>query len=489
MLCAEPLDMGRVAIGSIATGTMVVTNCGQDAVDVTASGDVDQSSQRCGLRHRRAGQTLPASLAPNETIDVPVRLTASAVGTKDGWVHVTSTSPEHAERVLPRDGRGRGHLRARHRADPPDLPQRARRQLGAEERPHRELRSRPLRDHARGDHQRRNGLLAARSLPVPRDLASGFSDLLAVRYRPTLPGRDRRGRARDRSRDARAPDRSDSATRRSRLDVSSTSRPDYINFGTVPGGDSVIRQVEIQNIGLADCTSRAPSSTLRRALRSRTSPRRSARCPPDKRPLRSSPSARSRPERDSGTLRLTTSDVDSPVFEIGLFGATSPPGICVAPRDVDFGMTMNGIETFRIWTCGAQPVRLTDLTFSRPDDEFTLDAPPALPAILQPNEERTISVHYISNDDVGDSAVITVGSNDPVDPLIRVNVVAGPVIVPPSAGRYLYYWQIDSFSGDESNIVRMPLQGAPIPENFWGPRNGKPCSGCHGVARTAAMSR
>jgi Tol biopolymer transport system component len=63
-----------------------------------------------------------------------------------------------------------------------------------------------------------------------------------------------------------------------------------------------------------------------------------------------------------------------------------------------------------------------------------------------------------------------------------VNVIAGPVIVPPTAGRYLYYWEIDLVGQGQSMISRMPLQGQPTPEVYWGPNVGKPCSGCHGVS-------
>jgi dipeptidyl aminopeptidase/acylaminoacyl peptidase len=75
-------------------------------------------------------------------------------------------------------------------------------------------------------------------------------------------------------------------------------------------------------------------------------------------------------------------------------------------------------------------------------------------------------------------------------------VTGGPEIVPPSAGRWLYYWQIDlglarGAAGDaaqplqennQSSIVRMPLQGSLVAENFWGPPSGKPCAGCHTVS-------
>ncbi len=480
-LCAEPLDLGRVAVGSNASGTIVVTNCGSDPVDVTGVSMSTNPASHPSYSVGTVSPSLPSTLAPGDTVDVEVRLVASTVGTREGWVHVVSTSPETPNVFF--------HVTA----EVADT-------CGLDVVPGRLVFPSVLV----GSSERRNVLLAnAGSDPcaitrvaitsgasvftlrdpfnVPRELAPGLSDVLVVRYAPTLPGAADVGVL-----------EIEAGTRVHRIDLLGNPplqpgcqldvTPDYINWGTVNPGMSVTRSVLVKNIGISNCTlvgAELDAASSAAFTNVATQPGLLA----PGMDVTVLVTFRARPTgTDMGTLRITTDDVDSPVFEVGLFGATAAPGICVLPRDVDFGMTMNGIETFRIWACGAQPVTITDLTFSRPDDEFTFDAPPALPAVLQPNEDRVITVHYTSADDVGDSAVITVGSNDPVEPLIRVNVVAGPVIVPPSAGRFIYYWQIDTFGPDQSNIMRIPLQGAPIPETFWGPRLNKPCSGCHGVS-------
>jgi hypothetical protein len=62
-----------------------------------------------------------------------------------------------------------------------------------------------------------------------------------------------------------------------------------------------------------------------------------------------------------------------------------------------------------------------------------------------------------------------------------VTVTGGAEIVPPSAGRYLYYWQIPNiFTGGD--IMQLSLQGATTAIPWWGPRSGKQCSGCHNVS-------
>ncbi len=55
-----------------------------------------------------------------------------------------------------------------------------------------------------------------------------------------------------------------------------------------------------------------------------------------------------------------------------------------------------------------------------------------------------------------------------------------PRIVPPAAGRYLYFWQIPSIIGGD--ILQLPLQGVTTPTPFWGPRTGTACAGCHTIS-------
>jgi Tol biopolymer transport system component len=82
---------------------------------------------------------------------------------------------------------------------------------------------------------------------------------------------------------------------------------------------------------------------------------------------------------------------------------------------------------------------------------------------------------------IGDTAVVTVRSDDLAEPAIDVTCTGGPEIVPPGAGRYLYYWQIPNiFTGGD--IVQLPLQGMAVAQPFWGPRTGKTCTGCHNVS-------
>jgi Tol biopolymer transport system component len=65
-----------------------------------------------------------------------------------------------------------------------------------------------------------------------------------------------------------------------------------------------------------------------------------------------------------------------------------------------------------------------------------------------------------------------------VSPVIDVDVTGGPEIVPPAAGRFLYYWDVGG--AGSGTIMRLPLQGVTNPVAYWN-GNGM-CVGCHSVS-------
>ncbi|MEW5849370.1 MAG: choice-of-anchor D domain-containing protein [Myxococcota bacterium] len=183
----------------------------------------------------------------------------------------------------------------------------------------------------------------------------------------------------------------------------------------------------------------------------------------------------------NGQLNIHTNDQDSPDFSVALVGRTGQTGICVEPRHLDFGAQSSPTtQDFQISACGATSVTVTALDFTTADPEFTLVSPPSLPFTLDPGQAQAIRVQYAPSDQQGDTAVITVGSNDPTAPAIPVTLTGGPETVPTSAGRYLYYWGIPNIAGGD--IMKFPLQGTPTPQPFWGVSTGKQCTGCHSVS-------
>lgn len=168
-------------------------------------------------------------------------------------------------------------------------------------------------------------------------------------------------------------------------------------------------------------------------------------------------------------------------MSVPLSAFTRDPGICVTPRHIDFGDVDAQVEqTFQVSACGAATVTVTGLPFALPDAEFTISDAPSLPRTMLPGEFFVVTVRYTPVDEGADTAKIAVVSNDLVDPEVFVDVTGGHSVVPPEAGRFLYFWSIPGPLGGD--VMKMPLQGADEPVPFWGPRNNKGCAGCHSIS-------
>ena len=181
-----------------------------------------------------------------------------------------------------------------------------------------------------------------------------------------------------------------------------------------------------------------------------------------------------------GRLLIDTDDPAAPQFPVELAATTLAPQICVTPRAIDFGPAMaRTVGQVEISGCGTDPVTVRAFDWKSRDSEISLDNPPSLPLILAPGDVQTIDVVYMPQDNLQDSAVLTVRSDDIAEPLIDVRLTGGENIVPTSSGRFLYHWQI---SGANGSINRINLQGPPQQTQFWGPGNGRGCSGCHTIS-------
>ncbi|MCK6547212.1 choice-of-anchor D domain-containing protein [Myxococcota bacterium] len=484
-LCATPvpLELGTVGVGVPKTGVIQLSNCSDDALELSGlaiARDAGHASN-AGYTIASTSETFPASLEPGETIDVTVGLTAPALGAANGWLYVETNAPTQPRAYFPITATAVDSCQV-------------------------------LLSPARvvynnvvvGGTERRNVLLANNGIDscgirrvsitmggtvysintgrtAPFELGSGASEIFSIRYTPTAGGV---------TDDGILEVETGATTHRVELLGNPPSvpgcqlevQPGFINFGAIPRNSTVLRSVDVRNVSETPCTlqramldpSSSPQFTNVQFAPGQIQPGQRTTVLVNYR-APSSGSVR-------GVLLIESDDVDSPTTEVALFGATSSPNICVEPTALDFGSISSGTLDFRVSACGSIPVTITDLAFTRQDPEFGLNNPPQLPLTLQPGQVQTVTVLYESLDGVGDSAVITVGSDDPVAPTIPVSATAGPVIVPPTAGRYLYYWEIGTVTGGESDVFRLPLQGQPTPEPFWGPRNGKVCTGCHGVS-------
>lgn len=481
-LCAEPLDFGRVAVGASATKPMTITSCGLQPVDLSALALANDAAHPSSPAYRLLNlPSLPRTLAPGETVTLDVELTPPALGPAQGWVQATSTAfgrPESYFSIYGEGGQpcGLQVLPSTLSFSNVAAGQTAQQALivansGASDCSVSRL------EITAGAAQFR---LAAATPPVPLLIPSGGSIQLGVEYSPSAGGTQDTGTLEVEESGAITP-----VTLLGNPVLAEGCQveivPPIVNFGVVPPGTTRSMALVVNNISDDLCTLRDvaldPSSS---PDFTNTSPSFGIIIPGRSKTL----SVTYRPTAAgaaTGALLVTTSDVDTPTIQVPIFASSAPTGICVTPRVLAFGPTQgSATQMFNISACGTNAVTVHALDWTTPDTEISLMPAPSLPFTLQPGANQGVTVMYQSLDMQGDTAVLTVRSSDPAEPNIDVTVTGGPEIVPTSAGRFLYYWQIPSPLGGD--IMQLPLQGNTTAIAWWGPRAGKQCSGCHSVS-------
>ena len=475
-LCVRPIpvDVGQVVLGQTKSATVTVENCGGRDVSLTR---VELGASSAPALSLALTETLPLTLVPGARLEVAVRFAPTTLGAQLGLLEL-DTDAIGADPRVPVLAEGVEDCAVSVLPEALDFGLVA---VGQEA---------TRRALITNDSRQRCTVTALAATAtagysvegaptVPFVLAPGEGTVVDVRYRPMVRGRVDRGvlvaRAGRGPHAARLNGNVPPAAG-CQLEIA----PDAITFGAVEPRIITRASTTIRNVSGTPCT------VSRTGIDGRSSPGFGDETGPvgvigpgDTRLLTVSyfPFGSG---RAGAILRVETDDVDSPVFEVVVYAFVPPPGICVNPTHIPFGpQQAAATRDFRIIACGAAPVTLTDLAFTSPDPEFSILTGPTLPLVMNPGDERVVTVRFEPSDSVGDTAVIAVGSDDPAAPIIPVNVTGGPEIVPPSAGRFLYFWEIGEQGGD---IVRMPLQGAPVPQPYWGARTGQACAGCHSVS-------
>lgn len=484
-VCARPvpLDFGALAVGQTKVETITLESCGGE--DVTISGvaiaDSGMFTSDPGYRLPTAVAT-PITLAPGDTVDVDVEVTVNQLGATNGWLHVTSDALNNTDNYFPLQARG---------AQPCDLqvlPDRltyTNVMVGGTQAKQVQLANFGARDCTvtRAEITMGATVFAVRGVTVPLTIASGGSAPVEVAYTPTAAGMPDMGTLELEEGGVVTPvallgnpDTSNGCF----VDIAPTA----LNFGAVPPGTAKTLGLVVTNVGQDPCFLRSvdlapgtspdfietsPSFGIMLAGRSKTLT------------ITYTPSSNG---TASGAVHIGVSDsiTGTPTIEaVPLVAVSAAAGICVMPNAIDFGPTQTqSTQSFTIIACGSQPVNVTGLDWTQPDAEMTHNLGRALPFTLMPGDTQPVDVTYTPTDAAGDTAVITVRSNDPAAPALPVTVTGGPELVPPSAGRFLYYWQIPN--AFQSDVMRLPLQGAATPSPWWGSRTGKNCTGCHSVS-------
>ncbi len=482
-ICSAALSFGVVGQGSTTVKTMTLTSCGSESVDLTALAISSEAAHPSNPGFRIiSAHTLPATLPPAATVDVEVEFTATMLGVATGYVQIDSTAygvPRAFAQLTATVAEPCGisvlptQLTFNNVA-PMTTAQQA--VLVANS-------GAATCNISRVEITAGAGIFTLTPVPAtPLMIVSGGSQTLQVQYAPQVANMQ----------DSGTLEITDAAGATFTVPLVGNPTPAdgcqvevvpaFVNFGVVPPNTVRTMGISLNNISSDICTLRGveldPSTHPDFA---NTSPSFGLILPNRSKTI----SVTYRPTAQgaaTGSVNIETSDVDTPNVNVPIFASSAPTGICVTPRHLPFG-TASGLETmtFDISACGAQAVTITALDWRVPDPEFTVQSPPALPLTLPAGGLQTITVGYLPADMVGDTAIVTVRSDDLAEPAIDVTTTGGPEIVPVSAGRYLYYWQIPNlFSGGD--IMQLPLQGNTSATPWWGPRAGKQCSGCHQVS-------
>jgi len=133
-------------------------------------------------------------------------------------------------------------------------------------------------------------------------------------------------------------------------------------------------------------------------------------------------------EEKNAFLYIKSNDPENPVVSIPLHGYGDAPVIEVDPVSTDRGTVALGCEDItdiRIKNLGNMDLVVDDVTlWVSPPNDFQLDSNMALPIIVPPNGEEIINALYIPEDLLSDSAMIDIDSNDPIEPIVTVDLVA-----------------------------------------------------------------
>lgn len=132
-------------------------------------------------------------------------------------------------------------------------------------------------------------------------------------------------------------------------------------------------------------------------------------------------------EEKSAYLYIISNDPDEPVVEIPIHGYGDAPVINVNPLESDLETVYLGCEEvtlLEINNLGNMDLIINSLDFwISPPNDFSLVAP-NLPLIVPPNDMEIIEVPYIPEDLIPDVAMVDINSNDPIDPMVTVDLSA-----------------------------------------------------------------
>lgn len=273
---------------------------------------------------------------------------------------------------------------------------------------------------------------------TPFTVAAGGSQTVTVTYAPVDPGTDS-GALEITSDDPDEPTVSVTLSGTGELapvaDINLD--PSSLDFGTVTVGNTSTLTSQIQNLGTADLEVTAIGPT------GGTSAEFSVSAPATPFTIAVGGSqaisvtyAPTDATTDTGAIAIDSNDPDEPTVELALSGTGTTPSVCdivVNPLLLDFGSVVEGTATTlstSVSNGGSADCTVDSLVVSG-DPEFALGAgAPATPFTLGPGGSSDVPVTYSPPAPGTHSGTLTIGSNDPAEPSIAVDLAGEATAAP-----------------------------------------------------------
>jgi hypothetical protein len=506
-LCADPvpLDLGNVALGKTATGTIHLTNCGTSMVTLS---NVKIATDASHLSSPGFALTTswPSTLAPGTGFDAEITFQPSTAGLANAFLEVDSNGAQPVS-DFPIRATGVGNCDLSVAPSVLDF-------VGVSPGSTSALRA-LVSNNSMVACVIDQLAIAPATGPfsmvtppaIPAMLASGATQVLTVRYAPTHATSTMDVATLDVGAGVSTQQVHLVGTTQAPTGCHLQASPNVLNFGVVSAGTQKTISTSLSNVSSASCDITAVSLSM--SSPGFANPTQAlGPIAPGASVIISVTYSSFGSGQATGTLVIQSNDQSTPSLDIPLSATTPAPGVCVNPTLLSYGMVSGSKDlSFDISACGGRSVTITGLPWSMPDPEFSLVAPPSLPFLLAAGAQQAITVRYRPSTTAPVTAVLDVASNDSVTPSVPVTLKGGGeivsmdagvgdaaaspdaasnpdagIVVPPTAGRYLY-----SFTGANSllspvgEIDKVAIPSGPR-TSYWGLSTTKPCSGCHAVS-------
>lgn len=126
-----------------------------------------------------------------------------------------------------------------------------------------------------------------------------------------------------------------------------------------------------------------------------------------------------------GTLAVSTTDTNHPVINVALSGAGILPHLGVTPTTLDFSLVNIGSSATRttsITNSGNASLTITSVVWAASAEFAPAAGTPTPPFNVAAGSSTNLTVRYTPADVGTDNGTITVGGNDPITPLVAVNL-------------------------------------------------------------------